>query len=535
MAIPWVLSPIVIDDRLLTDGGAVRNLPAQDAREMGADVVIGVDVGPKVRTRKQLETMFDVLRQTSLLDLQKETEVQYGYCDVIVEPDLTTITVADFGEAREAIARGEAAARAMLPTLQALADSLNPLIGPREKIVRKDVDSFQIERMTVTGLDRVSRRMVDTDMDIRLPATVDLEKIETGIDYVYGSGFFDRVNYRITDDPGGATLRVQVVENSQNLFRVGVRYDTRTEASLLLDVTFRNLLTRGSTLALDLRLAKDLEAEIRHTIHLGILRSLGLLTRVNGSRASTNLFENDVQVAEYRSTYAFGELALGTIFATTAAFAGGLRVEYIDSEPAIGAPGFGQQITRGMPVMLGLIVDSTNETIYPTSGAQIDMRFEHAFADIGNTGSFSRVYLDAGLILPRRSRVGMLTDVYFGASDGDMPVVYEFAMGGIHAPWTFLGFDNSFMGVKAQQRVGPFIQAANLGLQYRLSGAVVTQLLWSIGNTFNDSDIKLEMNRYINGVGLMLGARILKGRAEVTFSTSEIEDFITHVTIGSAF
>lgn len=535
MAIPWVMSPIVIDDRLLTDGGGVRNLPAQDAREMGADIVIGVDVGPTTRDRENLNTMFDVLRQETVLDLQKETREQYAYCNMIIIPDLTTVSVSDFGKAADAIALGEQAARAMLPQLRSLADSLNAITGPPPLVVRPNVPTFYLEQMTVTGLNRVSRRMIDVSMGISFPDTVDVRKIERGVDHVYGSGFFDRVTYRVTGNPDRATLQLSVVEQSQDLFRFGFRYDTRTEASLLLNATFRNLLTSGSTLALDVRLAEDMEAEIRHTIHLGILPSLGTLTRLNASRISTNTFEDNVQVAEYRSSYAYGELVLGTIFSSTATFGVGLRVEYVDSKPTIGSPTFEQQIVRGMPVIAGLIVDTTDELLYPTSGMQMDLRFEHTFADVGNTGEFSRIYIDAGLVAPIRSKLGALLDIYVGASEGEVPFAYQFAMGGIHAPWTFLGFDNSFMGVKAQQRVGPFMQAVNLGLQYQLITAVFAQLRWSIGNTFDDSDIKLETGRYINGLGATLGARVLKGRAEVTFSTSEIEDFLVHVTIGSAF
>jgi NTE family protein len=482
-----------------------------------------------------LNTMFDVLGQTALLSLQKETREQYAYCDIIVKPDLTTVSVSDFGKAAEAIALGEQAARAMLPQLRALADSLNQASGPPAKIVRATVPPFHVEQMAVSGLQAVSRGMIDMEMDIQTPATVDVQKIERGVDRAYGSGHFDRITYRLTGDPDRATLQLRVVEQSQNLFRVGFRYDTRTEASLLLNTTFRNLLTSGSTLALDLRLAKDLEGEIRHTIHLGILSSLGMMTRLNASRASVNVFENDVQVAEYRSGYAFAEWVLGTIFSTSAAFAAGLRVEYVDSKPTIGAPGFDKQIDRAMPVMAGLLVDTTNETLYPTSGVQLDFRYEHAFANVGNTGEFSRIYADGSIVAPIASALGVLFDIYIGASDGEVPFVYQFAMGGVHAPWTFLGFDNSFMGVKAQQRVGPFMQAMNLGLQYQLFTAVFAQIRWSIGNTFETGDIKLAADRYINGVGATLAARILRGRAEVTFATSEIEDFVTHVTVGSAF
>ena len=63
MAVPGVFSPVEIGGRLLVDGGLVNNLPVDQGRAMGADVVIAVDVGDPLRTRKRLVSLADVTRQ----------------------------------------------------------------------------------------------------------------------------------------------------------------------------------------------------------------------------------------------------------------------------------------------------------------------------------------------------------------------------------------------------------------------------------------------------------------------------------------
>ncbi len=45
MAVPGAFTPVLIDGKLLIDGGIVDNLPVDVARAMGADIVIAVDVG----------------------------------------------------------------------------------------------------------------------------------------------------------------------------------------------------------------------------------------------------------------------------------------------------------------------------------------------------------------------------------------------------------------------------------------------------------------------------------------------------------
>jgi len=535
MSIPWVFSPAVIDGKVFGDGGMARNLPAEDAQDLGADIVIGVDVGPTPHDKEDLETMFNVLTQTALLNLQKETKRQQKFCDLLIVPDLVGMGLADFDKVEEFIARGEEAARAMLPQLQALADSLNQIDSPTQRDPRPMVDTIEVTGMTVTGLDLVTERVVRADMGIEYPATITLTDIEKGIDRLYGSGLFEWVNYRIDGPPDRKTLNLVVLEKSRNLFRMGLRFDTRTQGSLLLNTTFRNLLFHGSTLTLDLRLARDFLFEARHTIHTGLLRSLGVLTQLHAARANFDVYEDNVQVATYRSTYAFGAITLGTIFSTSAAVGVGIRPEYIDSEPTIGAGTFPSELDKQMPIEVGALVDTYDRTIYPTTGAQIQILAEHSFENIGNNPSFTRVYVDGRSVIPLSRRMALLLNLYFGTTDGEIPFVYNFALGGIYAPWTFLGLPNSFMGLKAQQRIGPHTQAATLGVQYEPLTNIVTQLRWSVGNTFNDKGIKFESGRYINGIGVTFGLRVLNGRAEVTFSTSEVEDFLTHITIGSAF
>ena len=53
---PGAFPPIELDGRILIDGGIVRNLPVDIVREMGADIIICVDVGKPLLTREKLES-----------------------------------------------------------------------------------------------------------------------------------------------------------------------------------------------------------------------------------------------------------------------------------------------------------------------------------------------------------------------------------------------------------------------------------------------------------------------------------------------
>ena len=326
-----------------------------------------------------------------------------------------------------------------------------------------------------------------------------------------------------------------VIEKNEDLFRIGLRYDSRTEASLLLNATFRNVAEHGSTLAIDLRLAEDLQFETRYFVHTGLFRSLGLLTRVNSARATFDVFADDERVARYRSRYSFADARLGTIFSTTLSIAAGIRAEYIDSEPVIGGPGFPQRVDKQIPFFGNVLIDTYDETIYPSRGFFVELSGEISTSKFGDVPSFSRYYVDGRAVLPLAGRLSLLFKLYYGASGGDIPQSYEFFVGGVHTPWTYLGRENTFVGLKPQERVGPNVQALSLGIQYELFSNIFAQLRWSAGNTFVERDIRLTESRYLSGGGLTLGTRILRGRIEYTVMTSELHGILSHLTIGSAF
>ena len=55
MSIPGVFAPISFDEQLLIDGGLVNNYPVDIAREMGADIIIGVDVQDPMKSAKEMQ------------------------------------------------------------------------------------------------------------------------------------------------------------------------------------------------------------------------------------------------------------------------------------------------------------------------------------------------------------------------------------------------------------------------------------------------------------------------------------------------
>jgi NTE family protein len=119
-AMPIFYTPVMVNGRMMVDGGLVGHLPASVARLMGADIVIAVDVNSQHLPIPQPTHLFTVMAQA--LSVMGRSAVQYLYADadVVVRPQIEQVRPDDLSKAAEMIAAGEEAARRVIPKIRRL-------------------------------------------------------------------------------------------------------------------------------------------------------------------------------------------------------------------------------------------------------------------------------------------------------------------------------------------------------------------------------------------------------------------------------
>ncbi|MCB0286862.1 MAG: patatin-like phospholipase family protein, partial [Calditrichaeota bacterium] len=218
MAIPSAFTPIEIDGKLLVDGMIARNFPVQEAREvLGAEVVIGVDVGEELADEDGLDSFLSIMNQAVSFQMVKSTLEQRKLCNYLITPEVSEHGFAgSFGNAEYFIAQGEKAAREMLPQLQALLQSIKHLPDEPEngeKIIyhaASPEDLILIAEVEIEGLQRLPRNFVMERLQIAAPAHISLAEVENGVDRVFGSQFFERVSYELAPNANGKRLILHV-------------------------------------------------------------------------------------------------------------------------------------------------------------------------------------------------------------------------------------------------------------------------------------------------------------------------------------
>ncbi len=111
-SIPGIFVPIEIEKgQKLVDGAIVSSLPARAARELGAEIVIGVDViGDGIKYWGTKKTMLGVLLQSGMMLLRNSSKAQYELADLMIIPKIGHLRPDDMGKIDEFVSLGEEAA-----------------------------------------------------------------------------------------------------------------------------------------------------------------------------------------------------------------------------------------------------------------------------------------------------------------------------------------------------------------------------------------------------------------------------------------
>lgn len=154
VSVPGVFQPVQQDGQLLVDGGLLNNLPADAVRDMGADVVIAVDVaatghnishlvrsphGRRYLPNGLAETVEVLWRSAALMAAEiNRRRLEESPPDVLIEPaippEVTLLT--GFPHAAEAIASGERAAQEALPQIRKALDGCRA--GGTDRVANSD-------------------------------------------------------------------------------------------------------------------------------------------------------------------------------------------------------------------------------------------------------------------------------------------------------------------------------------------------------------------------------------------------------------
>jgi NTE family protein len=119
-AFPGLFEPIQIGTRYLADGGLVAPVPTRAARELGAEIVVGVSVGMHDGQGGPPTNIFQVVSRAVSAAQKHQLEIWERHADIVLRPQVHSLSWDDFERIDQSMEAGAAAARNALPQIRKL-------------------------------------------------------------------------------------------------------------------------------------------------------------------------------------------------------------------------------------------------------------------------------------------------------------------------------------------------------------------------------------------------------------------------------
>ncbi len=229
MAVPAVFSPAEIDGRILVDGGIVDNVPVDVVRDMGADVVIAVDVGSPLLTRDDLRTPIDVAYQMISVLIQEKTNRSIASLapgDVLIVPPLGTFSSAAFEQSLTVIEKGVAAAEAEAPRFRhlALPEADYAAWRSERRIAALDPPPTIAFIDVAPGRSRTERLVAYRAQGL-VGQTLDPDVIDAAVASTYAEGAYQGIGWRAVERDGQTGIELLPVDKAWGpvFFNVGLQ------------------------------------------------------------------------------------------------------------------------------------------------------------------------------------------------------------------------------------------------------------------------------------------------------------------------
>lgn len=147
MSIPGVFTPVHMGDMVLVDGGAKNNFAADVARELGADIVIGVKFDLGLGTDSQYRALMDVMERSAGSDVSRRASENEKYCDLLVKVPVRGMTSGSFttGALNTLMERGEKAMREKMDSLMLLKEQAGAIAGKNYSIHLRNIQDMEDE------------------------------------------------------------------------------------------------------------------------------------------------------------------------------------------------------------------------------------------------------------------------------------------------------------------------------------------------------------------------------------------------------
>lgn len=252
-AVPGIVSAVEINGQMLVDGGITNNMPISVIKEMGADVVIAVDIGSPLVGQNELTSTVAVLGQLSTI-LTNNTSLSQKKLlsdqDILLRPHIEQLSTTDWSVMPLALKLGEEAALAQEKALQKL--SVSTADYQRYKQDKRSKSQQWFNQLSSNIVDikfnnnsRVDNQILAFHFAVELNKPLSKEQLDAAINRVYALNKFEQVSVAFDNTVNGRILTLTTKAKSwgPNYFDFGFNLKTDFSNGSIISLDMSYLMT----------------------------------------------------------------------------------------------------------------------------------------------------------------------------------------------------------------------------------------------------------------------------------------------------
>jgi NTE family protein len=386
MSLPLIFPPVQLDGRVLVDGGAMDNVPADVVRAMGASRVIAVNVGDLADRQAIDYSMFALAGATLDAMMRANTKVAIKSADVIINVPVVGYGSLDWRRSGELIAEGYKAAESMRDSLLPLAVSEAEYArwqAARESRRRSALPAPTFAR--IEGFSGSDERLLEDLIAGHIGVAFNVERLQTDLAVLSGLDRYETVTWRIvTNATGENGLLVQARPKPYGppFLMLGLNLENTTSEDFRITFTGRYLrydvVGSGSELRIDGTLGSDPGLAAALYRPLGATRLF--VTPYAGTFSSTfNVIRDDAKVASYRQQLSRAGLDVGLNLGRLSDLRIGSYIGRLTANVEVGNPGLPKVEGKETVTDLKWRYDSQDSPVVPSVGSAVYARLEHTY------------------------------------------------------------------------------------------------------------------------------------------------------------
>ncbi len=278
-AFPTLYAPVEINEHYLVDGGVLNNFPAKHVKNMGADIIIGIDVQDGLRKREDLQEATRILVQISNMQVKEQTKYNIAYTDIYIQPDIDGFSVISFDKGKDIIRKGEEAGQKFWDDFKQISQKYNT---PKLTQTYQLNDTIQLKEIYYNQLKNYTRRYIIGKLRFNECQTITFQDLNRGIENLNATENFKTISYQLQKDENGEgqNLILNLTENPQKTYlKFGLHYNNVFKSGILINYTHKNTLFKNDVLSLDAILGDNPRYVFDYYIDNGFYWSFGIKSR----------------------------------------------------------------------------------------------------------------------------------------------------------------------------------------------------------------------------------------------------------------